>query len=616
VRAPATRAPTPIRFPTRRRGVKTFEMRVVILAAAVVVPLVVTIASLIGYDWHPAQDHAVEVLQIRDVGGLDTPLVGAYSRYGWDHPGPLLFWVLAPFYWAFGATGVLVGVALLNGVALVGALIVARRRGGFPLMVVVALTLAVLCHALGAELLIDPWNPWVPVLPFFAFVMLAWSVAGRDWVALPWLVGVGSFVVQAHVGYAPLVGGFGIVAGILALLHGRRLRRPATTTTALASPNHRSARVSILVAGLLGGLLWLAPVVQQLTGSPGNLGEIVRSFREPADPFAGWEIAFGTMGHELQLWGPWITGHDPAPFGYVQQASTIPAIVLLIVTGAFGVLAWRRGRKAPGQLAIIAVVGAALAVVAISRISGAVYPHLVRWTWVIAALVWLSLAWSICSLLPRKILTGVLLAGLALAVVLSAITAWSATSVGRPLERESDAISQLGPDVAAHLNSQNRYMVTWVEEPVPATGIGMMLELIERGFHVGAGRVRAPRSLPMAHASRVDGVITIVERSSQLESGWVPPAEARMIAEYDPLTPSQRTQELRLERHVRSVLGPEAVVARPLDNALAREWIADAMGPNGTDVVEKLWKLQRRGEPYTVYLHPAQHSAAGTATAR
>src|SRR5437016_1926581 len=86
----------------------------------VVLPLVVTTLALVGAHWHPSSDDALEVLKIRDVGGRHTPLTGAPSRFGWDHPGPLLFWILAPFRVLAGNTGILVGVACINAAALVG----------------------------------------------------------------------------------------------------------------------------------------------------------------------------------------------------------------------------------------------------------------------------------------------------------------------------------------------------------------------------------------------------------------------------------------------------------------------------------------------------------------
>ena len=87
------------------------------LVALTLAPLIAAAVSLLGRHWHPASDLAIQLLQIDDVGGRHTPLTGVHSRYGWDHPGPLLFWLLAPFDWLFGTTGILVGVAVLNAAA-------------------------------------------------------------------------------------------------------------------------------------------------------------------------------------------------------------------------------------------------------------------------------------------------------------------------------------------------------------------------------------------------------------------------------------------------------------------------------------------------------------------
>ena len=56
-------------------------------------------------------------LRVRDVWSSDIPLTGAYSRYGWSHPGPWMYWLVAPFSLAFGqaAWATLVGSALLQG---------------------------------------------------------------------------------------------------------------------------------------------------------------------------------------------------------------------------------------------------------------------------------------------------------------------------------------------------------------------------------------------------------------------------------------------------------------------------------------------------------------------
>ena len=74
-----------------------------IACGAVALPFLVTLVATVSERWYPGSDDGLEVLRIADVGGRHTPLTGVISRFGWDHPGPLLFYVLAPFHWVAGA---------------------------------------------------------------------------------------------------------------------------------------------------------------------------------------------------------------------------------------------------------------------------------------------------------------------------------------------------------------------------------------------------------------------------------------------------------------------------------------------------------------------------------
>jgi hypothetical protein len=59
---------------------------------------------------------------------------------------------------------------------------------------VAMLVTAVLCWAMGSELLFDPWQPHSLLLPFLFFLMAVWALSCGDLVMLPWVVGVGSLV--------------------------------------------------------------------------------------------------------------------------------------------------------------------------------------------------------------------------------------------------------------------------------------------------------------------------------------------------------------------------------------------------------------------------------------
>ena len=100
-----------------------------------------------------------------------------------------------------GTVGLVLGAVAINIAAAAGILVVALRRGGRFLLVWASLLLSLYLVAID-PIPFDIWNPSVTLIPFVLVLLLAWSVACRDWWAAPWLV-VASFEVQTHVGLAP-----------------------------------------------------------------------------------------------------------------------------------------------------------------------------------------------------------------------------------------------------------------------------------------------------------------------------------------------------------------------------------------------------------------------------
>lgn len=72
-----------------------------ILTAIVIWPLLDAGRAALELVWRPSGDWAVLTMRVEDVG-RHTPLVGPYSRFGWNHPGPLMYWLLAFPYHLFG----------------------------------------------------------------------------------------------------------------------------------------------------------------------------------------------------------------------------------------------------------------------------------------------------------------------------------------------------------------------------------------------------------------------------------------------------------------------------------------------------------------------------------
>jgi len=93
----------------------------VALTVVALLPVLVVIVTRLGRTWVPVGDLALVDLRVRDVWSADIPLIGTYNRFGWNHPGPAMFWTLAPLSGLVGrpAWATLVGGALLQGAAII-----------------------------------------------------------------------------------------------------------------------------------------------------------------------------------------------------------------------------------------------------------------------------------------------------------------------------------------------------------------------------------------------------------------------------------------------------------------------------------------------------------------
>ena len=261
--------------PRPAQGVRRPVVLAVVLVLLALVPVLVVVVLRTGYSYTPAGDIGAIDLRVREVFSLHPPLVGPYGNHGWDHPGPLLFYLLAVPSLLSGqaAWGTQVGAALLQGVAIVWLAVLAWRRGGLPLLAVAMVGMALLANAIEPDVLRDPWNPHV-ALPWFAlFLFQAWLLATGDAARLPGAVAVGTFIVQTHIGYLPLVVAASAVVVVCRIVDVRAARTTSRTTASWRRP--------LGWAVLVGGILWLPPIIDALQDWPGNLGDIAEYFLHP-----------------------------------------------------------------------------------------------------------------------------------------------------------------------------------------------------------------------------------------------------------------------------------------------------------------------------------------------
>ena len=179
------------------------------------------VPALVGLVVRPhvyVADHALIELGVRRVLDGSPPEVGVYSRYGWYHPGPVIYYLLAVPYLLFGRSQVALqlGALVVATGSLLGIVLLLRRLRGTGVALAGLAVCLLYLHLLPAGFETDFWNPDLPVLPFLLACVLCWSaVDGLRW-ALPAALVLLSACVQMHIGYL-LPAGVAVVVTVASL---------------------------------------------------------------------------------------------------------------------------------------------------------------------------------------------------------------------------------------------------------------------------------------------------------------------------------------------------------------------------------------------------------------
>jgi hypothetical protein len=344
----------------------------------------------------PFSDLAVmEIYTLHAMRGLLK--VGPYSLNLWHHPGPLCFYLLAPFYEIAGrrTIGLMAGVVTIN-LASVGAMgwIVARQSGRLAATVLVAVMSLYLLRT--NDLVASVWNPHMIVIPMAALVVVSAAVASGDVAGLPVMIAIGSFVCQTHIAVVPTS----------AVVMGMALALAARGATPAACGRGGAAKLTfwLAVAGALGLLLWFPPIVEEILGRPGNMTKLWRYFFQEGHPGQRWPTAFAAWtdmttalarpGLTVAWGGPYI-----APASRVIAMPALAQVVLLIAVTRW---AWMRDLRYLASLCLFSATASATAFWSIVRIIDEIDDHQIFWISALGALNCASLvAVAATALAPR-----------------------------------------------------------------------------------------------------------------------------------------------------------------------------------------------------------------------
>jgi hypothetical protein len=291
-------------------------------------------------------------------------MLGAYSQYGWNHPGPLPFYTFLPFYLVAGhGQHALNGGALAaNLFALLGIAWMTMRYGGGPLATAVAVFLLAYVVRI-PELPSSFWNPHILVLPLAAWLALCAGIAIGEMALIPVAVLIASWMIQAHVGLTIAVIACGMVTARLAHGSGRSIPRSTKWLTA-----------AVLIAA------WALPVAEQLTNTPGNMRRIAEFFLFQGGPrqsiaasvrAAGAMVA-GLFRPAFHLAPGW--RFEPVEWRWVIVTFALAVILALVVRAE-----WRRGARynaALGACCLALIVAGHLSA---TSIRGTINDHQLFW---------------------------------------------------------------------------------------------------------------------------------------------------------------------------------------------------------------------------------------------
>lgn len=565
------------------------------IVTAAVLPALVAVVVSVGRDRTLAQDPASIQLMVRDVFGAHTPLVGAYSR-GFNHPGPALFYVLAPLSWVTGgATWALtVGAALVQGAAGFTLAWLSLRRAGpwFAALMVAALGLGYLAFDVGGQFT-DAWNPFAAYPWFLVVLVLAWGFAtGHRW-DLVGLAAAASFVVQCHVGYLPLVGAVVLWSVAVAVWSARRDRRsdPARTPVVPWTP------IAAWATGVLV-VFWLPPVIEQVRhGSEGNLAEIARYFLEGGDAL-GLRAGAGLLAAEFRWLPPWLGGSQAEEFG---TGNVVPASLWwLLVPAALLVGGWiaarRSGRRADRLLVELATVATVASVVTLSRVTVAPYHFVFYWRIAVAVFVVAASVWALGHALPERVRTAPPVRRAAagvLAVVLGIAS----------LAQVADVVN--GNDGFRHEEDAVAVAMTQVEaaglprEPVLVRALGSTIGGFDQGVIAALDQAGAPVRVDPQYGFHFGTQRTATK--SEVAEVWYVAEEgrfgsrlralpgAREVAALTPLTPEEERELRRLETEVAASLtaAGRADLADSVDSPLLGAVVDQARADGGLDRVDR-----------------------------
>lgn len=575
-----------------------------VAALALLSPLLTALAVVFRRDDEAIGDVALIELRTRDVFSSSPPLTGAYSRYGWSHPGPLLFFAFAVPYRLFGADpDALRLAALLVNLVFLAVLVWLVRRRGEAAMTVIVLATAALVWGMVSHSLSDPWNVTIAMIPMVVGIVGGWAAIDGDPWGLPIAAVAVTFVGQAHVG-------FGVVVVPLFLV---------TFAAVGVGALRRGDRSSLLRSGLVvaGSAVLVVPVLYDLLVRwPGNVGRLVKWSLTNDEPKVGWTSALQMIGRTSSLSFPphprfpgvFVAGIEEVAVGVLPGTSLVALVVAAVV-------AWRRGWGSELRLCVSLGVVWVAGTIAAARITRPLAPWLIDWLQPLGWMTWAAVvlvAWRALRASPRAAPAGPRVEGAAWLLAVAVVVAGSIVFAHREwteryLSAELDGTVDAFAAAVAAADLDGPVQVSFEGEHVRTAPLfqGLVARLEQEGVDAC---VRPELSYQFDDErvcpAEVSGALLVRNEPRAAPA----PAGAEVLAVTDPLTADERARADRLRDDLAALLlaGDDTARVPLLDTpfvAAVLDSPSVASSPAASAQVEELAELGAvAGSRYGLYL--------------
>lgn len=467
--------------------------------AAVLLWPVIEILRIISSPSHAIEygDYALFELAARDAWRLEQ-MLGPSAHPGFHHPGPAMFYLLAPAVRLLEpGPGLYLGAVLINAVTLVATVAFLWRRLGPRVALLAAAGVNLFCLAVDLDTLRQPWNSLVIITPMLLFGVLWAGALTRTAGAFLWAGVVGSYEIQSHVTTAVLISVMMVGAGGVLLVRWWR-SSPGRLPSGWWRPWGRITGALALV------LVWLPSTIELIVGRPNNL-RLMWSWLRQNGSTASIDLGEAT-GIVLRSVSVWRSDDPRSPLLGSLTWWSVPVPVsrlheiagLVILAAGAGLLVWLVRRRVwfAAALASGALAAAPLATFTVTRAGDDNYAFTTGWLAFVPYALLVALGIGVLDRTTRRARApsraaqrpGLRTATAALAAVALATSAATAVEVvrQRPLAEvmeERAAISPFTADAVAQLRPGDRSIGIAVLSPDTwETAAGVVLELERRGY--------------------------------------------------------------------------------------------------------------------------------------